>query len=330
MKKLIYFLSIFLMLACSKEELDDPVLYENLYTIQDDPSDPVKHRIYEIYEKYGAPVYFNDTIGKYYVKDDIYGNPYYRYEKIDLNWHFYSDDSKVASYQIYYQTEPDHQMKSLDFIENLLSDLSKPIQPYAFFVADSITFVKKGSGTGHVRALVQFRSVTLAGLHTATEEDKTELSDEITRSLISMKISRFTGRLFEFYSVSKSAWFQKEWKELGVTWTGTWGPSIFDEWAKKYLMTGTIYDAPWTEEQVEAKRDEIRSAIGPFGFVGGGARGGDIYSPENNARDLSLYMAEILSCDRAEFTRRWGSYPLVMKKYEILYNLLKEELDYEL
>ena len=48
MKKLIYPLCIFLMLACSKEELDHPVLYENLYTLQDDPSDPVKHRIYEI------------------------------------------------------------------------------------------------------------------------------------------------------------------------------------------------------------------------------------------------------------------------------------------
>lgn len=330
MKKLIYPLCIFLMLACSKEELDHPVLYENLYTLQDDPSDPVKHRIYEIYEKYGAPVYFNDTIGKFYVKDDIYGQPYYRYEKIDLNWHFYSDDSKVASYDIYYQTDVERQMISLDFIENLLAGLSKPIQPYAFFVADSIGYVKKGTGAGFVRALVQFRTVTLAGLHKETETDKEELSDEIKRSLISMKISRFTDRLFQFYSVSKAAWFQKQWSELGAVWTGTWGPSIFQEWAKEYLMQGTTWDAPWTEEQVEAKRDEIRSAIGPFGFVGGGSMGGDMYSPENNAQDLSLYMNEILSCDRTEFTRRWGNYPLVMRKYEILYNLLKEELDYEL
>lgn len=326
MKKLIYILSIFLLLACNREELDNPVFYENLYTIQDDPSDPVKHRIYGIYEKYGAPVYFNDTIGKYYVKDDVYGNPYYRYELIDLNWHFYSDDSKTATYKIYYQTDPEHQMVSLDFVEKLLKNISRPIQPHAIFIADSIRFMKQGTGSGYTVYSVQFRSVTVAGLSGKTELQKDSLIDNITRSLISMKISRFKGQLYKFYSVSKTAWFGKQWRELGPVWTGTWGPSIFSQWAKDYLMAGTPWDAPLTEEQVEAKRDEVRKIIGQYGFVGGN----DVYSPENTSRDLELYMAEILSCDRAEFTRRWKNCPLVMRKYEILYHLLKEELDYEL
>ena len=47
------------MIACSKEiTLESRINLDELYVIQDDPDDPVKHRIYEIYETYGIPVYF--------------------------------------------------------------------------------------------------------------------------------------------------------------------------------------------------------------------------------------------------------------------------------
>ena len=46
-----------LMIACSKEStLESRINLDELYVIQDDPDDPVKHRIYEIYETYGIPV----------------------------------------------------------------------------------------------------------------------------------------------------------------------------------------------------------------------------------------------------------------------------------
>ena len=57
-----------LMIACSKEStLESRINLDELYVIQDDPDDPVKHRIYEIYETYGIPVYFND-------REDIFEN----------------------------------------------------------------------------------------------------------------------------------------------------------------------------------------------------------------------------------------------------------------
>lgn len=58
----------------------------NCMLLQDDPDDPVKHRIYEIYETYGIPVYFNDTIGRIFLKTDVHGQPVYQYEKLDLAW----------------------------------------------------------------------------------------------------------------------------------------------------------------------------------------------------------------------------------------------------
>ena len=56
------------MIACSKEStLESRINLDELYVIQDDPDDPVKHRIYEIYETYGIPVYFNDTMGNRFI-----------------------------------------------------------------------------------------------------------------------------------------------------------------------------------------------------------------------------------------------------------------------
>lgn len=330
MKKLLYIVIGLLFMSCSKDDLDQSVIYENLYTIQDDPSDPVRHRIWQIYEKYGAPVYFNDTIGKYYVKDDINGNPFYRYELLDLNWNFYSDNSDKITYKKFYQTDTDQQMISLDFVEKLLEKISIPLQPYAIFLADSIVIVDKKSGSEHNDHYLQFNLLSLNRLHKRTEVLKDSLIDKITRDLIGLKIPKYKSYLNSFHSVCKSGWYNTSWKNLGLDMKSSYGPSIFTERSKQILMAGSKYEKPWTEEEVEAERDRIRGLIGTFGFVGGSSYSQAGFSPDNTARDLDTYMAEVLSCNRAEFVRRWGNCPLVMKKYEVLYNLLKDELDYEL
>lgn len=54
MRRFIYMCFCLLMIACSKEStLESRINLDELYVIQDDPDDPVKHRIYEIYETYG-------------------------------------------------------------------------------------------------------------------------------------------------------------------------------------------------------------------------------------------------------------------------------------
>lgn len=324
MKKLFYVIIVFVLAACDKEELDQAVVYENLYTIQDDPSDPVKHRIYEIYEKYGLPVYFNDTIGKYYVKDDAGGNPYYRYELVDLNWNFYSDNSQGVKYKYFYQTDPARQMISLDFVEDLLENISKPLQPYVLFVADSITFKEK-TKIGYLNYAIRFRSVSLTSLHTKSEIQKDSLIHTLKKGLIQAKVSKYKSVINEFGSVSKTAWYGCKWKDdLGVV-AQWWWWSLLPEGGVEAAMR----DFGISRAEAEAARVQIRQLIGPYGFVRGG-KTASITSPENVSWDLDCYMSEMLSCDREEFIRRWGEFPLVMKKYEILYNLLKDELDYEL
>jgi len=46
--------------------------------------------------------------------------------------------------------------------------------------------------------------------------------------------------------------------------------------------------------------------------------------------DLSLYLEEMMKYPRKEFLVRWEGSPLVIKKYEVLYTIIKEELGIEL
>lgn len=45
-----------IFLGCEDENIvSEPSYYENFWEIKDNPNDPVQHRAFEIYQKYGVP-----------------------------------------------------------------------------------------------------------------------------------------------------------------------------------------------------------------------------------------------------------------------------------
>lgn len=76
-------------------------------------------------------------------------------------------------------------------------------------------------------------------------------------------------------------------------------------------------------------RAAVRAAIGQFGFVNGDLFA-DVISPGKNETDLVLYITEMLRLSRDEFEELWGGCPLVMEKYEILYDIVANKLGVEL
>ena len=122
MKHIFIYLSLLIAVAltsCQKEDdLSNEIDFSNIYAIADS-DDPVQHLRYQIFTDYGVSVYFNDTIGRYYVRNDINGNPYYRYETIDPSWAFYTNNSDDMSssdyiYKYYYVEGEDRQITCLE------------------------------------------------------------------------------------------------------------------------------------------------------------------------------------------------------------------------
>ena len=107
------------MIACGNEDtLESQIHFDDLYGIQDDPNDPVKHEIYNIYKEYGVPVYFNDTIGRIFLKTDVNGQPVYQIETLDLAWRY--DYYEKSNYKYLYIKDADRQLEIISWIRNYL------------------------------------------------------------------------------------------------------------------------------------------------------------------------------------------------------------------
>lgn len=204
MKKILYTLLLLLLASsCRNDEIGDSrVQLDNIYSITDDPNDPVRHRIYEIYEKYGVPVYFNDTIGQVLVTTDVNGQPYYRYETLDLGWDF--DSYNKATYQFDYITDPDRQYQMLDAVEYYLDHASRALWPHTFFITDGITTISK-DGKNTVSKIdkdysLNFRVIALIPKN--WEDDSHTVMDNLKREYVTEKMSFYKTDIDEFASIS--------------------------------------------------------------------------------------------------------------------------------
>lgn len=325
MKKiLIAICGLFIYSSCSKEKAIVPeLIYENIYEIKDNPNDPIQHRIYNIYKEYAVPVYFNDTIGRIYLKDDVQGNPIYQYEKIDLAWGFssYAKDTYVFKYM----QDDVEKSKALDVIENYLKTTSKSLRPFSFFVTESGIRYDKGNPVGEYKngsITIGYRTVYLTG--NMSDQQREDFPELLQRQMILDKIRNYADDIAEFGAVSKPLWYG------GVSWSSL-DPSLSANWSEANALYDNWGGAIWyTEEELAAMRINARRVIGQFGFVKGNHFTEGRETPRDANYDLQDYVAEMLKYSPQEFEELWGASPLVMKKYQILRNVIENKMEVKL
>jgi len=332
MKNIIYLLLAFLILGCEKEDkLTPKIELENLYGIQDDPSDPIKHRVFEIYKKYGVPVYFNDTIGRIFLKNDVNGNAVYRYETLDLAWNYSSYDGVTYEYE--YMTDPEEQTKALDIIEAYLELVPKALYPFNFFVTESAKTLdvndKENIYTDGSFAN-RYRTVFMAG-NWVSEEQIASQPEAMKLGILKSKIMNYRSLLTEFNEVSHKSWYYQIWHDLDPNIQTVMGKYswCFDPVALDDNWWGLD---PWyqlSSDEIVEIRALVRSIIGNFGFVYGHI-GGTACAPATTDEDLETFITEVLRWSRKEFEELWGACPLVMAKYEILYDVITNKIGVEL
>ena len=163
-----------LLLACQKEDGITPGTgFENLYTIQDDPNDSIQHKRYELYTTYGVPVFFNDTIGKVFVKTDVNGDSVFRYETLDLNWAFSGTNSGSVTYQVTRLTDPGLMMKSLRFAEIFLKNSQQALYPYALWLTEKC-YQLSSAGVEQKEIISRYRNLMFSWINQINEEDMLE------------------------------------------------------------------------------------------------------------------------------------------------------------
>ena len=216
---IILLIALVCVTSCSKEDaIDKQTVLENVYTIEDDPNDPVQHKRYQIYQTYQVPVYFNDTISVKEIGTDWYGNPVKRYETLDLNWGFDSYTTSIKYKYDYLQTEED-KLNALNFAEQYLQLCSRSMRPFSIILADNLT----STSTSLVipdNYYVGLRTLVLFGIADITDPDEImNTSQAVIGNMLIQKISGNETIVDQFGAVSgKLQAYYKIWgTELDCT-----------------------------------------------------------------------------------------------------------------
>lgn len=357
MKKILYLMaSALVMLSCEKDKIEPKILDNlvNYYEIKNDnPDDPVQCERYELYKEYGVPVYFSDTIAKVFVKISPKGDSVFRYERVDMNWKFSSNTVSTFRYTYENYDNDADKLKALAIARSYLEKASKPLRPFCFLATKTATRTKVDGVADYtsvpfVTYEIGYRALLLQGLSTYSTPEKINIfTTDLRKMMITAKLKNFERELEEFDNVSDEKWYDKYFKEsvtnggLGVVWDSSHvlrrykSNGKFDREEKielsamrityKYYARDYLDDK---EETFESFRQMARAKIGAFGFVS--THKNNSMSSYPVSQELGLFLDEILTTNREEFTRRWGTSPLVMKKYNILYKIIKEQMDVDL
>lgn len=335
MKAFSYIIVVFILAvftACAGESaLTSSIDFSSPYVIKDDPGNPVQHRCYELYEKYGVAIFFNDTIDKHLVRNDYYGNPVYRYETLDMNWNFTSHTAGDVTYKYDYLTKPEDQQKALDYIEAYLSLVSKSMRPFCIFATDTVT-IKNSKTTEKPEYTLNFRTLVLAQMRDIKPEDVTERSKSMIYDMVYSRVKADSKTVARFGEISGTpGYYSKKWKEeLGCksTYIGN-----------RFMAPGKLFNESdiqiamqylnLTRDQFEQARADVLKDIGQFGFISGSRWSDIVWSPETQDDDLKNFVDAMLEVGSKEFLTRYGMSPLVVEKYDVLYDYIANTLGVE-
>lgn len=366
MKYLIFCISlIFAFSSCQKEdELTNEVDFSNPFVIEDDLNDAVQHARFEIYDKYNVAVYFNDTVGRQLIRNDINGNPYYRYETLDMPWTFFNDNDVESNvtYKYFYTGTEERQLKVLDCLATFLGDLNEKMRPAIIMAVDSVYVVRSdgevssilggmASTDGEVigRSVAyrsNFRFLLITSLADMADDATESLFVELKRDLALSKIYNFADKLDGFGDITKDNYLKgifsypinsdlpQVLREQGYT-------AALIGYGRPRIMFDVTYEDFLTAQQViafypnyiEESRQLYASIVGPWGFVmPESTTNGDkmINAPATVDDDISAFVQLALMFTPEEVEHYWGNYSLVMRKYNIIRDIIENDMGIEL
>lgn len=323
--------------SCNDHEdaLENKIDFSSPYVVEDDPSDPIQHHRYLIFEEYGVPVFFNDTISETYIGVGYDGKPIYRYETLDLNWGFSSHNKNNVTYIYDYITSPESQELSLQFVDEFLKEASRPMRPFSIFLTSSLR-IHSATGTQIPEFHTGFRTLVIPNVQEVPKEDIPDFTQMILQSMVKDRVMNNEAVSSAFGDISgKDNYYGKDWVadlkcQWGVEHKGVyWDPSklynrgIENQYIAEYYGTNVS-----TREEFRAERDLIMRQIGKYGFICGNYSNslGHLLSPKNVKEDLEFYIDQMLALGSEAFVERYCSNPLVMDKYQILADYINDVL----
>ena len=193
---------------------------------------------------------------------------------------------------------------------------------------------------------VGYRTLVLHGVQTLTDPDGiSSIANTIINNMVLDKIKANSTLVARFSAVTQPEWYSKMWTNLDVPHYNQWKVKIP---SYTFTVNSLFYGEPYSvypgdpdfidrvvrdfglsPEEAAKELDMILTDIGKYGFIRGWEMTG-AYTPDDNNEDLGYFVKAIMYLGGDGFTERYGNAPLVMEKFNILYDYIRNELKVEI
>ncbi len=194
--------------SCSEsEELTPSGKQDNYFEVPADATDMESVYRKEFFENTGAYLLYNDTLRHELLGEDRYGNQVFFTETIDLSWTL--NENSSTKYLFAYLKSWEEKQIAGDFVQDaILTCFSSQASPYSILLVDSISSWGKNGDYGDyfvkeadIRFYIGTRCTALAMHHLSemTENEKTNLAQQIILNIIMSSLPNYQGYLMKTY-----------------------------------------------------------------------------------------------------------------------------------
>ena len=304
MKKILLLTAIIASLcSCAKEDDLTPSYSDRDWYSLEDSDDPVQHACFLLYEKYGIPVFVNDTIGSENRGFDANGDPIIYYKIIDMDYSLgapVTSDGNYMEARTYtlIQKEED-QLAGIDFLgKHLIPVLPEKLHFNSMLLLDSLyeTSIVSPDLT-HLPAYYGLTTLAVSQIPEIAkmpEEEKQGQAYKVVSFLATNELKKDVASLERFFEISKAYY------------GGIVDPANPRMPGGRYETYGFLdYGSNWDPENEGKDPSEWRYR-----------------NIADQNLDLEDFVYACFQYEEEEFNNKYAEFPLVLEKYGIIRELL--------
>ena len=312
MKTWIFGILLLLAMGCSQEDELTASLADKDYYVVEESDDPVQHELYLLYEKWGIPVFVNDTLGKEERGVDGNGKPIIYYHVLDLDYTIdrpsFSNLSVQNTRRSLIKNDED-KLAGILFLDNyLLPNLPEGLFFQSLFLTDSL-IEKRPPGKDYAEEAHEGMTTLAIGwmpeIAVMSSEEKEERLGKILQYTALTYLQSHQDLLAEFYAESSDKNTLVSYYEKSVRPSGD---GIYSLRSDRYEAFGFLRAA-------ELYEDRIDESTPPTEWN---------YKLPDQEQDVQDFVNAIFAYTLEEFEEKYLSYELVRNKYTIMRNILLE------
>lgn len=293
-----------LNVSCNEEDIIASDYEKNWLVVTDNPSDQLDHTRYEVFQKTGIPVYYNDTIGSEQ-RTTLAGQPYTYYEVLQV---FYKPGSVTPSEKTANYTLPQRRSDILPVVE-FLRDEVFPQLPENMYVPSVLLTDTLNSSSGTV-AFKGLNTIVLSNVNKFASLDaagRKAYSSAFLRAVVASSMMTY-----------EEEWLEENFFELTYAVNRDNIAYLYSTSTIGYTVYKALQNFPLTEQKLSV-----------LGFIGtrtkpmpGSAE--RLWTVPEKAQDVSQFCEAVFTYPEAVFVEQHADEPVVMAKYYVMRDKLKK------